>query len=44
VPTRNGELMRWCLGKDLRIATQATLMTIGLYNEPVGRYLPSIRY
>jgi predicted N-acetyltransferase YhbS len=44
VPTRNGELMRWCLAKDLRIATQATLMTIGLYNEPVGRYLPSIRY
>jgi GNAT superfamily N-acetyltransferase len=44
VPTRNGELMRWCLAKDLRIATQATLMTIGLYNEPVGRYLPSITY
>ena len=44
VPTRNGELMRWCLGKKLHIATQATLMTIGLYNEPVGRYLPSIFY
>ena len=44
VPTRNGELMRWCLGKGLRVATQATLMTIGLYNEPVGRYLPSIFY
>jgi predicted N-acetyltransferase YhbS len=44
VPTRNGELMRWCLGQGLRIATQATLMTIGLYNEPVGAYLPSILY
>lgn len=44
VPTRNGELMRWCLDKGLRIATQATLMTAGLYNEPMGRYLPSILY
>lgn len=44
VPTRNGELMRWCLSHGLRIATQATLMTIGLYDEPAGRYLPSILY
>lgn len=44
VPTRNGELMRWCLDKGLRIATQGTLMTVGLYNEPMGRYLPSILY
>jgi predicted N-acetyltransferase YhbS len=44
VPTRNSELMRWCLDRGLRIATQATLMTIGLYNEPMGRYLPSILY
>ncbi len=44
VPTRNGELMRWCLSNGLRIATQATLMTVGLYNEPAGPYLPSILY
>jgi len=44
VPTRNGDLMRWCLGKNLRIATQATLMTTGLYSEPMGPYLPSILY
>lgn len=44
VPTRNGELMRWCLDRGFRIAAQATLMTIGLYNEPAGRYLPSILY
>jgi predicted N-acetyltransferase YhbS len=44
VPTRNGELMRWCLGNGFRIATQATLMTVGLYNEPNGRWLPSILY
>jgi len=44
VPTRNGELMRWCLSNGLRITSQATLMTIGLYNEPAGRYLPSILF
>jgi len=44
VPTRNGDLLRWCLEKGLQITTQATLMTIGLYNEPMGRYLPSILY
>jgi GNAT superfamily N-acetyltransferase len=44
VPSRNGELFRWCLSQGLRVVAQATLMTIGLYNEPVGVYLPSILY
>jgi len=44
VPTRNGDLMRWCLGKGLRIVAQATLMTTGVYNEPQGAYLPSVLY
>ncbi|MGO9449857.1 MAG: GNAT family N-acetyltransferase [Candidatus Binataceae bacterium] len=44
VPSRNGELMRWCLAKGLRITQTLTLMTIGLYNEPGGAYLPSIVY
>ena len=44
VPTRNGELMRWCLSHGLRIQYPATLMTVGLYNEPAGAYLPSIIY
>jgi predicted N-acetyltransferase YhbS len=44
VPTRNGELMRWCLNHGLRIQYPATLMTVGLYNEPAGAYLPSIIY
>ncbi len=44
LPSRNGELFRWCLSRGLRIAEQATLMTIGLYNEPAGAYLPSISY
>ncbi len=44
VPSRNGELFRWCLSQGLRVVSQATLMTIGLYNEPAGAYLPSILY
>jgi predicted N-acetyltransferase YhbS len=44
VPTRNGDLMRWCLSRGLRIQYPATLMTVGLYNEPTGAYLPSIIY
>jgi predicted N-acetyltransferase YhbS len=44
VPTRNGELLRWCLNNGLRLVQQMTLMTIGLYNEPAGAYLPSVLY
>src|SRR5713101_3632819 len=44
VPTRNGELFRWWLNNGLRLVQQMTLMTIGLYNEPLGAYLPSVLY
>jgi predicted N-acetyltransferase YhbS len=44
VPTRNYELFNWCLSHGLRVVEQLTLMTIGLYNEPAGAYLPSILY
>jgi len=44
VPTRNGELMRWCLAEGLRITQTMTLMTIGLYNRPEGAWLPSVAY
>jgi hypothetical protein len=44
LPTRNGEVFRWCLQNDLRLVHQMTLMTIGPYNEPVGAYLPSVLY
>ena len=44
VPTRNAELFRWCLDNDLRLVHQLTLMTIGMYNEPAGYYMPSILY
>ena len=44
VPTRNYELLSWCLGNRLRLVYQMTLMTIGLYNEPAGVWLPSVIY
>lgn len=44
VPTRNSELFRWCLESGLRVVYSMTLMTIGLYNEPGGAYLPSVLY
>jgi hypothetical protein len=44
VPTRNGELLRWCLIEGLRITQTMTLMTMGLYNQPDGAWLPSVSY
>lgn len=44
VPTRNSELFRWCLERGLRVVQPMTLMTMGLYNEPAGAYLPSVLY
>jgi predicted N-acetyltransferase YhbS len=44
LPTRNGELFRWALQNNLRLVHQTTLMTVGLYNEPAGAYLPSVLY
>jgi hypothetical protein len=44
VPTRNSPLFRWCLENGLRVVYPMTLMTMGLYNDPRGAYLPSILY
>jgi hypothetical protein len=44
VPTRNAALFRWCLENGLRVVEPMTLMTIGLYNEPQGAYLPSVLF
>ncbi len=44
LPTRNHDLFSWCLSHGLRLVKQQTLMTIGLYNEPQGAWLPSILY
>ena len=44
VPSRNAELLQWCLLHGLHIVQQAHLMTLGLYNQPAGSWLPSIVY
>lgn len=44
VPSRNHEVLRWCLANGLQIVQPLTLMTIGLYNEPAGAWLPSILF
>jgi len=44
VPSRNTELVRWCLQHGLRIMQPLTLMSLGLYNEPRGSFLPSILF
>jgi predicted N-acetyltransferase YhbS len=44
IPSRNTQLLRWCLDNGLKLVQQLTLMTIGLYNEPAGSYMPSVLY
>jgi GNAT superfamily N-acetyltransferase len=44
VPTTNAELFHWCLERDLRVVQPMSLMTIGLYTQPQGAYLPSVLY
>lgn len=44
VPTRNAQLLRWCLEQGLRIEQPLTLMAMGQYREPRGAYLASIGY
>ena len=44
VPSRNNALMRWCLANGLRVVQPMTLMSIGLYNDPAGSWLPSVLF
>ena len=44
LPTRNADLFRWCLAKGLRVVQPMTLMSRGLYQKPVGAFLPSVLY
>ena len=44
LPTRNTELLQWCLHYGLRIVQPMTLMSLGLYQKPAGSFLPSILY
>jgi ribosomal protein S18 acetylase RimI-like enzyme len=42
VPTRNAELLRWCLSHGLRIIQPMSLMSRGEYQTPKGSFLPSV--
>ena len=44
LPSRNAEVLRWCLQNGLRIIMPMTLMSKGLYNNPAGVFLPSVLY
>jgi GNAT superfamily N-acetyltransferase len=44
VPLSNNDLFRWCLDQGLRIFFVTNMMTIGLYQEPEGAYMPSVGY
>lgn len=44
LPTRNSELFRWCLQQGLRVVQPMNLMSLGLYNQPSGVFLPSILF
>ncbi len=44
LPTRNGEILRWCLENGLKIVQPLTLMSRGVYQQPRGAFMPSILY
>lgn len=44
VPARNSALLRWCLANGLQVIQPMNLMSIGLYNEPAGAWLPSVMF
>jgi GNAT superfamily N-acetyltransferase len=44
VPSRNAGLFRWCLANGLRVVEPMTLMSMGLYNQPAGAFLPSVLF
>jgi hypothetical protein len=44
LPIRNHEVFAWSLDAGLKLVFQMTLMTVGLYTEPAGAYLPSVLY
>jgi predicted N-acetyltransferase YhbS len=44
LPTRNSEVLRWCMEQGLHIVQPMTLMSLGLYNEPRGAFMPSVLF
>jgi len=44
VPLANAQLFRWCLTHGLRVFFVVNMMTIGIYQEPAGAFMPSVGY
>ncbi|MEO6733913.1 MAG: GNAT family N-acetyltransferase [Ferruginibacter sp.] len=44
LPSRNAEVLRWCLNNGLKVIQPMNLMSKGLYNQPAGAFLPSVLY
>lgn len=44
LPTRNGNVLRWCFENGLRIVMPLSLMSKGYYQTPRTPFLPSILY
>jgi predicted N-acetyltransferase YhbS len=44
VPLSNSALFRWCLNHGLKVFFVLNMMTLGLYQEPQGAYMPSVGY
>ena len=44
VPSRNSVLLRWCMQNGLRVVQPLTLMSVGLYSDPAGAWLPSVLF
>ncbi|HKC72599.1 MAG TPA: hypothetical protein VKF37_00135 [Chloroflexota bacterium] len=43
-PAKDSALVPWYLQQGLRVVQVMTLMSLGLYNEPMGAYVPSVLY
>ncbi len=44
LPTRQTNLLRWCLKQGMRVMKPLTLMAMGEYHEPRSCFLPSVGY
>jgi len=44
IPATNHSLVKWCLDSGLKINQSMNLMTMGEYEAPIGRWLPSINF
>lgn len=42
LPTRQAELLRWCLAEGLRVVKPMTYMTMGRPVDPAGAWVPSV--